>query len=150
MIIDDFAHALASWRVEIVATDLSQAALAKAGEATYSRFEVQRGLSKEQIQRYFQQDDEMWKLKDRIKSRVEFKHFNLLNGFESLGQFDVIFCRNVLIYFEAERKADILRRMTQLLTPDGLLVLGASESVIGLDVKLKTHPEYRGFYIAAK
>ncbi len=149
MIIDDFSPALASWRVEILATDLSEAALARAVQAVYSPFEVQRGLTQEQIKRYFRASGDMWQLQDRIKSRVEFKPFNLLNGYGSLGQFDLIFCRNVLIYFEAERKSDILKRMTKLLARDGLLVLGASESIIGLDVKLKTHPDHRGFYSSA-
>ena len=146
MIINDFAPAMATWRVEIFGTDLSQAALSKAQEARYSQFEVQRGLSSQQIKRYFNPVGSSFQLKDEIKSRVKFKQFNLLNPYTSFGQFDVIFCRNVLIYFEPERKADILNRMTQQLARDGLVALGASESIIGLNTKLKPHAEHRGFF----
>jgi chemotaxis protein methyltransferase CheR len=149
MIMHDFAPAMAGWRVEIVGTDLSEAALSRASQARYSQFEVQRGLTKEQIQRYFRQHGDMWQLKEEIKSRVQFRQFNLLNPYDGLGQFDVIFCRNVLIYFEPERKADILNRMSRQLAADGLVALGASESIIGLNLKLKPHPEYRGFFAHA-
>jgi chemotaxis protein methyltransferase CheR len=146
MIMQDFASCMATWRVEIVGTDLSEAALDRAVQARYSQFEVQRGLSKEQIQRYFRPTGDMWQLRDEIKSRVRFKQFNLLNPYDALGQFDIIFCRNVLIYFEPERKADILNRMSRQLAGDGLLALGASESIIGLNIKLKPHQDYRGYF----
>jgi chemotaxis protein methyltransferase CheR len=146
MIMHDFAPCMATWRVEIVATDLSEAALARAEQARYSQFEVQRGLAKEQIQRYFRPTGDMWQLRDEIRSRVQFRQFNLLSPYDGLGTFDVIFCRNVLIYFEPERKTDILGRMSRQLAGDGLLALGASESIIGLNVKLKPHPEHRGFF----
>ncbi len=145
MIVDELSPCLASWRVEVVATDLSQAALSTAQKAVYSQFEVQRGLTPEQIRRYFRPVGHLWQLNDSVKSRVQFKHFNLLDSYSALGQFDIIFCRNVLIYFEAERKSDVLTRMSRVLAPDGLLALGASESVIGLNTKLKPHPDYRGF-----
>ncbi|MGF1621505.1 MAG: CheR family methyltransferase [Rhodomicrobiaceae bacterium] len=145
MIIEEASPCLASWQVEIVATDLSQNALSTAQKGLYSQFEVQRGLTPEQIQKYFKPVGHLWQLKDNIRSRVQFKHFNLLDSYSSLGKFDIIFCRNVLIYFEPERKADVLNRMAQILAPDGVLAIGASESVIGLNTKLKAHPEYRGF-----
>ncbi|NJM35203.1 MAG: protein-glutamate O-methyltransferase CheR [Rhodomicrobium sp.] len=149
MIMHDFAPVMANWRSEIFATDLSQAALARADAARYSQFEVQRGLAPEQVKRYFRAAGDMFQLRDEIKARVKFKPFNLLSPYDGFGQFDLIFCRNVLIYFEAERKADILRRMTRILAKDGILVLGASESIIGLNVNLKPHPDYRGFFINA-
>lgn len=145
MIVQELAPCLASWRVEIIATDLSQAALNTAKKGVYSQFEVQRGLTAEQIQRFFRPTGHVWQLKDEVRSRVEFKRFNLLDSYGALGQFDVIFCRNVLIYFEPERKTDVLSRMVRILAPDGVLALGASESVIGLNTKLKPHPQYRGF-----
>ena len=149
MILDEFGARLGGWRVEIVATDLSEAALDKAKKATYSQFEVQRGLSTAQLLRYFDQIGDMWTLKQTIRSRVEYRHFNLLSDYTALGSFDFIFCRNVLIYFEPERKADVLNRMTRVLAPDGVLALGASESIIGLNTKLKQHPKHRGFFVHA-
>jgi chemotaxis protein methyltransferase CheR len=149
MILDEFGARLAGWRVEIVATDLSEAALAKAKKAVYSQFEVQRGLSTAQLLRYFDQVGDMWQLKEMIRSRVDYRHFNLLSDYGAFGNFDLIFCRNVLIYFEAERKADVLNRMTRLLAPDGLLALGSSESIIGLNTKLKQHPKHRGYFVHA-
>lgn len=145
MIVQELAPCLASWQVEIIATDLSQAALRTAENAIYSQFEVQRGLTPEQIQRFFRPTGQVWQLKDEVRSRVKFKHFNLLNSYGALGQFDIIFCRNVLIYFEPERKADVLTRMAKTLAADGILALGASESIIGLNTKLKPHPQYKGF-----
>lgn len=147
MILDEFGHRLGGWRVEIVATDLSEAVLTKAKNAKYSQFEVQRGLSTAQLLRYFDQIGDMWQLKEAIRSRVEFRHFNLLSDYASLGSFDLIFCRNVLIYFDPDRKADVLNRMTRLLSADGLLVLGASESVMGLNTRLKQHPQHRGYFV---
>lgn len=145
MIVEELSPCLANWKVEILATDLSQAVLTTAKNGLYSQFEVQRGLTPEQVRRHFTPVGHMWKLKDSVRGRVQFKSFNLLDNYNALGTFDVIFCRNVLIYFEPERKADVLNRMTRHLTPDGLLAIGASESVIGLNTKLKPHPQYRSF-----
>ena len=149
MILDEFGARLAGWRVEIIATDLSEAALAKAKKAVYSQFEVQRGLTTAQLLRYFDQIGDMWQLKETIRSRVDCRHFNLLADYTAFGHFDLIFCRNVLIYFEPDRKADVLNRMTRLLSPDGLLALGSSESVIGLNTKLRQYPKHRGYFVHA-
>jgi chemotaxis protein methyltransferase CheR len=147
MILDEFGARLAGWRVDIVATDLSETALAKAKKAVYSQFEVQRGLSTAQLLRYFDQIGDMWQLKETIRSRVDYRHFNLLGDYAALGNFDLIFCRNVLIYFDPERKADVLNRMTRVLSTGGLLALGASESVMGLNTKLKQSPQHRGYFV---
>ena len=149
MILDEFGARLAGWRVEIVATDLSESALAKAKKAVYSQFEVQRGLSTAQLLRYFDQIGDLWQLKEMIRSRVDYRHFNLLSDYSALGSFDLIFCRNVLIYFDPDRKTDVLNRMTRLLSHDGLLALGASESIMGLNTKLKPHPQHRGYFLHA-
>lgn len=149
MILDEFGSRLAGWRVDILATDLSESALAKARKAVYSQFEVQRGLSTAQLLRHFDQIGDMWQLKEAVRSRVDYRHFNLLGDYGGLGIFDLIFCRNVLIYFDAERKADVLNRMTRLLSADGLLALGASESLMGISTKLKQHPQQRGYLVHA-
>lgn len=146
MILDELAARMPGWRMEIVATDISEAVLTKAKIGTYSQFEVQRGLSTVQLLRYFTQNRDGWQLNAPVRSKVTFRQFNLLDDFSSLGNFDLIFCRNVLIYFEPNRKADVLNRMSRILADDGTVVLGASESVLGLSTKLAGHPQHRGFF----
>jgi chemotaxis protein methyltransferase CheR len=149
MILDEFSPRLAGWKVEIVGTDLSEQVLEKAKKGIYSQFEVQRGLPAPMLLRHFNQIGESWQISDHIRSKVTFRPLNLLADFTVLGRFDVIFCRNVLIYFDAARKTDILARMTRLLAPDGFVTLGASESLIGLKTDLVPHPEHRGIFMRA-
>lgn len=149
MILDEFAPRTMGWKIEIVGTDLSDQVLEKARKAVYSQFEVQRGLPAPMLLRHFNQIGESWQLSDHIRSKATFRQLNLLQDFNSLGRFDVIFCRNVLIYFDAVRKTDILARMTRVLAPDGFLTLGASESLIGLKTDLVGHSEHRGIFTRA-
>ena len=117
--------------VKIVATDISKTILEQARQARYDELSLGRGLSTERRQRYFKQHDKQWALNDDIKRRVRFTELNLMQSFATLGKFDIIFCRNVLIYFSAELKGDILNRMAKQLQPGGYLVLGSSESITG-------------------
>jgi len=149
MILDEFSPRMMGWKIEIVGTDLSEQVLEKARKAVYSQFEVQRGLPAPMLLRHFNQIGESWQLSDHIRSKATFRQLNLLQDFSSLGRFDVIFCRNVLIYFDAVRKTDILARMTRVLAPDGFLTLGASESLIGLKTDLVGHNEHRGIFTRA-
>ena len=100
MILKDFAQMLSGWRVEVVATDLSQEVLEKCKSGIYSQFEVQRGLPIQKLVTHFKQIGETWQINADIRAMVQFRPLNLLNDFSSLGKFDVIFCRNVLIYFD--------------------------------------------------
>jgi chemotaxis protein methyltransferase CheR len=149
MILDEFAPRMPGWKIEIIGTDLSEPVLEKARKAIYSQFEVQRGLPAPMLLRHFNQIGESWQLSDHVRSKVTFRQLNLLSDFTGLGRFDIIFCRNVLIYFDATRKADILTRMTRTLANDGFLTLGASESLIGLKTDLVAHPEQRGIFMRA-
>jgi len=118
---------------EIVATDISTNVLAQAREGVYEMLALGRGLSPERKKRFFQErPDGSWGVQREIKSRVRFQHFNLLGQYGAMGRFDIIFCRNVLIYFSSERKLEILRKMHGCLKPGGYLFLGASESLSGL------------------
>jgi chemotaxis protein methyltransferase CheR len=146
MILDEFAPRMPGWRVEVVATDISEAVLTRAKAGIYSQFEVQRGLSTAQLLKYFTQHREDWQLNQNIRSKVSFRHFNLLDDYSILGQFDVIFCRNVLIYFDPNRKSDVLNRMSRMLAEDGVIVLGASESVLALSTRLVASAQHRGFF----
>ena len=116
--------------VQIHATDISPTILQEAKDATYDSLALARGLSQERKQKYFiQQRDNRWQARPEIRNRVRFSQTNLLQSYSLLGRFDVIFCRNVLIYFSSESKADILARMARVLNPGGYLFLGSSESI---------------------
>ncbi|WP_043238839.1 protein-glutamate O-methyltransferase CheR [Stutzerimonas azotifigens] len=118
---------------QIVATDLSGAMLTACKAAEYDSLAIGRGLSQERLQRYFDpRPGGRWAVKAAIRSRVEFRALNLLDSYAALGKFDIVFCRNVLIYFSADVKKDILRRIHATLKPGGYLFLGASEALNGL------------------
>lgn len=137
---------LAGWNFDFVATDLSNEILAQAKEGVYSQFEVQRGLPIQLLMKYFQQQEERWLLSDDIKNMVKFEIFNLLDSMASKGSNDIIFCRNVLIYFDAPTKTQVLERMAKQLAPDGFLFLGGAETVIGITDVFKPVPDQRGLY----
>jgi chemotaxis protein methyltransferase CheR len=143
MILDEEARALTGWMVDIVATDIAESVLKKARDGVYTHFEVQRGMPAQQLVRYFAKRKENWVVNQNIRARVEFRQQNLMADFSQLGQFDVIFCRNVLIYFAPDQKRDVLNRMAQRLAPDGFLVMGAAESVIGYSSEFKPHSANR-------
>jgi chemotaxis protein methyltransferase CheR len=145
MCVKEFAG-LAGWRVEIVATDLSQAVLEKSKSGIFSQFEVQRGLPIQMLVKYFTQTGELWQLNADIRAMVQHRQLNLMQDFSHLGPFDVIFCRNVLIYFDQDTKADIFGRLARLIEPDGVLALGAAESVVGITDAFKPYAERRGLY----
>jgi chemotaxis protein methyltransferase CheR len=138
--------ALSGWRTEIVATDLSQAVLEKSKAGIFSQFEVQRGLPIQMLVKYFKQNGDLWQLNADVRAMVQHRQLNLLQDFSHLGTFDVIFCRNVLIYFDQETKAAIFERMARMIEPDGALALGAAESVVGITDVFKPYPDRRGMY----
>jgi chemotaxis protein methyltransferase CheR len=146
MLVEERQPILRGQRVEIVATDLSEAVLTKAREGVYSSFEVERGLAPERLKRHFTMHAGNWKVNQNIKERVSFRSLNLLADYGALGLFDFILCRNVLIYFNAAQKSDILRRLGKALRPSGVLMLGASESVMGSGVDWVADPDFKGCY----
>ncbi|MCI4678819.1 protein-glutamate O-methyltransferase CheR [Rhodoblastus acidophilus] len=143
MILDEEARKLGGWSVDIVATDIADSVLKRAREGVYSHFEAQRGVPMSHLVRYFTKRKDQWAINQSIKARIDFRQQNLMSDFSPLGVFDVILCRNVLIYFAPEQKRDVLARMARALAPDGYLVLGAAESVIGYSSEFKPHGENR-------
>ena len=139
--------ALAGWRVEIIATDISNEVLEKAKAGIYNQFEVQRGLPIQQLVKFFSQVGEAWQIAPEIRAMVQFRPLNLLNDFASLGTFDLVFCRNVLIYFGQETKVDVLNRLARQMPPDAFLILGAAETVVGLTDAFKPLADKRGLYV---
>jgi chemotaxis protein methyltransferase CheR len=146
MLLQEAGPRLAGWQIDIVATDLSTEVLEKARAGLYSHFEVQRGLPVQMLLKNFEQVGELWRISDSLRRMVDFRPLNLLHPFEQLGTFDIIYCRNVLIYFDAPTKGDVLGRLSASLAPDGALLLGAAETVIGLTDKLVPSPQHRGLY----
>ncbi len=137
---------LRGWRIEIVGTDLSTEVLEKAKSGIYSQFEVQRGLPALMLIKYFSQLGETWQIAPEIRGMVKFMPFNLLDEFAPLGRFDVVFCRNVLIYFDQPTKIGVLERIADVSERDGFLVLGGAETVVGLTNRFKPVPDKRGVY----
>jgi chemotaxis protein methyltransferase CheR len=146
MCLKEMESQLAGWRVEIIATDLSQEVLEKSKTGLYSQFEVQRGLPIQMLVKYFKQNGEFWQINPDIRAMVQHRQLNLLHDFSQLGTFDVIFCRNVLIYFDQDTKINIFSRLCKITEPDGFLVLGAAETVVGLTDAFKPYPDKRGLY----
>jgi chemotaxis protein methyltransferase CheR len=123
---------LAGSKVEILGTDISRESLTRAREGIYSHFEVQRGIPGSLLPKYFSKKGERWQLNEAIRSKVSFKEFNLLDNPKPLGRFDIILCRNVLLYFDVPTKRGILERLAGVLADDGAILLGGSESTIGV------------------
>ena len=140
------AHLLGGRPLEIVATDMSEGALAKARAGVYSAFEVQRGLSPERRDRWMRPHAAAFEMAPEIRGAVTFRRHNLLDGVLAGGPFDIVFCRNVLIYFDRDRKTKVLDQIARAMAPDGVLFLGSSETTIGLTTALEMTPNARGAY----
>jgi chemotaxis protein methyltransferase CheR len=146
MCLKEFGAAITGWKIDILATDLSQGVLEKSKAGIFSQFEVQRGLPIQLLVKYFTQVGDMWQLNADVRSMVQHRQLNLLQDFTHLGAFDIIFCRNVLIYFDQDTKSAIFERLARMIEGDGFLVLGAAESVVGISDAFKPYPERRGLY----
>ncbi|WP_316860532.1 protein-glutamate O-methyltransferase CheR [uncultured Cohaesibacter sp.] len=149
MSIKENASKLAGLSFEIIGTDISNEVLEKAKVGIYSQFEVQRGLPVQLLLKYFTQKGEMWQISPEIRSMVTYKPYNLLDQYTALGQFDVIFCRNVLIYFDQSTKVDVMQRLAKQMPADGYLLLGAAETVVGLTNAFQAVSGKRGLYCKA-
>lgn len=137
--------------ISILATDLSQAALGRARMGEYTSFEVGRGIPADMLERYFVKGpNNHYIVSEKIRSRVTFKSRNLLEGFDTLGNVDIVFCRNVLIYFDRPTKADVLSRIARIVPSDGYLVLGGPETTLGLCDAFERHTHWRNVYTRAK
>ncbi len=146
MVLKEEAARLPGWKIEIVGTDISHEMLDKAKAGLYSQFEVQRGLPIQLLVKYFKKNTEMWQIDSSIRAMVQFREFNLLHDLKPLGQFDVVFCRNVLIYFDQPTKSRVLENVSRVMPDDGLLYLGGAETVLGISDRFKPIPEQRGIY----
>jgi len=148
MILKEAAAQFPGWTFEIVATDISNDILEQAREGVYTQFEVQRGLPIQLLMKYFtqQEDNQKWQINEDIRKMVTYKYFNLLAPMTAMGTFDIIFCRNVLIYFDETTKGKVLDEMAKHIEPDGFLMLGGAETVMGITESFVAVPEKRGVY----
>lgn len=147
MMMEDMRHQYPRINLDILATDISERCLEKAQAGLYTQFEVQRGLPIQMMVKYFEKVDEMWRLSPKIRQSIRFKKLNLLDDLRSVGRQDVIYCRNVLIYFDLETKRRVLEQIANLLPDDGYLFLGAAETVLGITDTFKPMAGMRGLYI---
>lgn len=120
------------YRVKLLGTDISDAAIGKASYGLYNKFEVERGISPSRLMKYFTPSGSDWKINDEIRAMALFKRLNLLEPFNPLGKFDVVFCRNVAIYFDVHERRRLFEKIAGILEPDGALIIGASESLTGV------------------
>ena len=146
MLLDEAADRLAGWTVEILGTDISLEVLDRARQGLYSQFEIQRGLPIQLLLKHFRQEGDKWRLAERIRDMVVLRQHNLLEPNHQFGQFDVIFCRNVLIYFDVPTKARVMAALAERLARNGAFILSAAETVIGITTTLVPDPQHRGIY----
>jgi chemotaxis protein methyltransferase CheR len=132
IILKELLGDLSKYKVELLGTDISDDAIAQASYGQYNKFEIERGLDKDKLEKYFNSNGYHWKIRDDIRAMVVFQKFNLMLPFMGLGQFDIIFCRNVAIYFSLEDRKTLFNKIADVLAPDGYLVIGSTESLTGI------------------
>jgi len=147
MVLKSMAAQLRGYKIELLATDLSGEVIERAKHGVYSQFEVQRGLPIQLLVRHFSQIGEQWQIAPDIREMVQFRTLNLLQDFGALGIFDVVFCRNVLIYFDQPTKVMVLDRLARQMAADGFLLLGAAETVVGLSDSFAPLSDKRGVFV---
>jgi chemotaxis protein methyltransferase CheR len=150
MVIKELLGNTMSRDIFLMGTDLSNAAVAQASAGTYNKFEIERGLPQEKRQRYFTLADGNWKIKDEIRAMASFRQMNLMQPFARMGRFDIIFCRNVAIYFTLEDRIKLFNKIADVLQPDGYLIIGATESLTGICPRFVPKRHLRSVYYQLK
>jgi chemotaxis protein methyltransferase CheR len=146
MILAESKAQLGARKVEIVGTDIAHEPLSRAREGQYTQFEVQRGLPVQYLMKYFKKEEPHWRLSPTIRQMAQFREYNLLGDLRPLGRFDIVFCRNVLIYFDQSTKTKVLEAMAAQMPPDGMLYLGGAETVLGITSRFAPLQGERGVY----
>jgi len=147
MVVAELAAAMPGRRVEIVGTDIAREPLDRARAGLYSQFEIQRGLPMQMLVKHFAKEDGQWRIKPALRDAVSFREWNLLSDLKPLGSFDIVFCRNVLIYFDPPTKRRVLDAVAKQMPADGVLFLGGAETVLGLTEAFKPVPGENGTYM---
>lgn len=134
----------------LLGTDISDSAITQASYGKYNRFEIERGLDKKYLQKYFTDTRDSWKVKDEIRAMVQFKKLNLMQPITQLGKFDIIFCRNVAIYFTVEDRKKLFNKLADSLADDGYLIIGSTESLTGICPKFEPNNHLKSIYYQKK
>ncbi|MEP2828790.1 protein-glutamate O-methyltransferase [Parvibaculum sp.] len=152
MTLAEMGPALNGWQVEIVATDISDGMLARAEAGRYSLFEVSRGLPDYMLRKYFVPESDGWRVKDELRQMIDFRNYNLLDDpyTSGMGSFDVIFCRNVLIYFDEATRKRVFTGLSKVMRPWGYLCLGGAETVVGISDAFRVLTGERGLFGLAR
>jgi len=150
IVIKELLRELSNYSFTLFGTDISDAAIAQASYGKYNRFEIERGLDKTYLQKYFTLFGDSWKIKDEIRGMVNFKKLNLMQPFTSLGKFDIIFCRNVAIYFTLEDRKKLFNKLADSLADDGYLVIGSTESLTGVCPRFVAKRHLRSIFYQKK
>jgi chemotaxis protein methyltransferase CheR len=146
MILAECKSVVGSRKIEIIGTDIARGPLTRARDGQYTQFEVQRGLPVQYLMKYFKKEDAHWRIVPEIRDMAQFREFNLLGDLRPLGRFDIVFCRNVLIYFDQVTKTRVLEAMAAQMPPDGMLYLGGAETVLGITARFAPLAGERGVY----
>jgi chemotaxis protein methyltransferase CheR len=146
IIIKELIHNPQNYNFKILATDISNEAIAQASYGQYNQFEIERGLPKDKMQKYFSSNGNHWRIKDEIRAMVTFKRHHLMEPLNGLGKFDIIFCRNVAIYFTQEDRTRLFDKIADILETDGYLIIGSSEYLTGISTKFKPKSHLRSVF----
>jgi chemotaxis protein methyltransferase CheR len=138
------------YNIRLLGTDISDEAIAQASYGQYNKFEVERGLDNEILQRYFNRNSNHWKIRDDIRAMAVFKKFNLMEPFIGIGKFDIVFCRNVAIYFTLEDRKRLFEKIAGVLEPDGYLIIGSTESLTGICSRFEPKRHLRSVFYQLK
>lgn len=138
------------YKIKLLGTDISDDAVAQASYGKYNRFEIERGLEKDQLQRYFVSNGNSWKIRDDIRAMAVFQKRNLMEPFTGIGQFDIIFCRNVAIYFSIDDRKKLFEKIAGVLAPDGYLIIGSTESLTGICPQFEAQRHLRSVFYTIK
>ncbi|WP_028317996.1 CheR family methyltransferase [Desulfobulbus elongatus] len=132
IVLQELLGDLSKYTIKLLGTDISDAAIAQASSGKFNKFEMERGLARDKLTRYFTPAGQTWKISDQIRAMVNFRKFNLMQPFTGLGKFDVVLCRNVAIYFTLEDRKKLFNKIADILEPDGYLLIGSTESLTGI------------------
>ena len=150
IILKELLKDLNKYNLRLLGTDISDEAVARASYGRYNKFEIERGLDKSKLMMYFNQNSNYWKIRDDIRAMVMFKKMNLMEPFAGLGKFDIIFCRNVAIYFNLEDRKRLFERIAGVMEPDGYLIIGSTESLTGICTLFEPQRHLRSVFYQLK
>ena len=150
IVLQELLGDLSKYAIKLLGTDISDAALAQASSGKFNKFEIERGLPRDKLARYFTPSDQTWKVNDQIRSMVNFRKLNLMQSFTGLGKFDVVLCRNVAIYFTLEDRKKLFNRIADVLEPDGYLLIGSTESLTGICARFIPKRHLRSIFYQLK